>query len=135
MAALTTEERDRAREVLRHLGGHPQITAEDGTVLDLPDSVAEALAEILEAAADGERALVLRSPEDLTTEQAAAVLGVSRPTVVRMIEAGKLPARMVGTHRRLVLREVLAYRETSTRRRSEALDDMARQAEELGLYE
>jgi excisionase family DNA binding protein len=135
MATLTTEERDRAREMLRSLGDRPTITAEDGTVLDLPQPIAEALAEILEAAANGERALVLRSPEDLTTEQAAAVLGVSRPTIVRMIEAGKLPARMVGTHRRLTLSDVLAHREGSARRRGEALDDMARQAEELGLYE
>lgn len=135
MTTLTAEERDRAREMLRHLGTHPTITAEDGTVLDLPRPVAEAFAEILEAAADGERALVLRSPDDLTTEQAAAVLGVSRPTIVRMIEAGKLAAHMVGTHRRLRLSDVLAYREASARRRGDALDDMARQAEDVGLYE
>lgn len=121
--------------MLRVLGAHPRITTEDGTVLDLPASVAEALAEILEAAADGERALVLRSPEDLTTEQAGAVLGVSRPTVVRLVEAGKLPARMVGTHRRLALSEVLAYREASAKRRHRALDEMAREVEELGLYD
>lgn len=135
MAVLTAKDRDRAREVLRALGAHPRITTEDGTVLDLPTPVAEALAEILEAAADGERALVLRSPEDLTTEQAAAVLGVSRPTVVRLVESGKLRARMVGTHRRLSLSDVLAHREASAKRRSEALDGMAREAEELGLYD
>ena len=103
-------------------------------MLDLPSPVAEALAELLEAAADGQPALVLRSPHDLTTEQAAAVLGVSRPTVVRLVEAGKLPARMVGTHRRLTLGDVLAYREASARRRTDALDDMAKEADELGLY-
>lgn len=135
MVTLTSEDRDHAREILRHLGAHPTITAEDGTVLDLPGPIAEALVEILEVAAEGERALVIRSPDDLTTEQAAAVLGVSRPTIVRMIDAGRLPARMVGTHRRLTLRDVLAHRETSARRRGEALDDMARRAEDLGLYE
>lgn len=135
MAVLTAKDRDRAREMLRALGAHPRITSEDGTVLDLPAPVAEALAEILEAAADGERALVLRSAENLTTEQAAAVLGVSRPTVVRLVESGKLPARMVGTHRRLSLSDVLAHREASAKRRSEALDQMACQAEELGLYD
>lgn len=134
MVVVTTEERDRARELLRKLGAHPRITTEDGTVLDLPTPAVEALAEVLEAAADGERAMVLRSPDDLTTEQTAAVLGVSRPTVVRIIEAGKLPARMVGTHRRLALGDVLAYRAASARRRSAALDEMTRGAEELGLY-
>lgn len=135
MAVFTAEDRDRAREMLRALGAHPRITTEDGTVLDLPAPVVEALAEILEAAADGEQALVLRSPEDLTTEQAAAVLGVSRPTVVRLVESGKIPARMVGTHRRLSLGDVLAYREASAKRRTEALDDMTREAEELALYD
>jgi len=134
MVVLTAEDRDRAREVLRVLGAHPRLTTEDGTVLDLPGPVAEALAEILEAAAGGERALVVRSPEDLTTEQAAAVLGVSRPTVVRLIESGKLPARMVGTHRRLSLGDVLAHREASARRRAAALDEMTREAEELKLH-
>lgn len=135
MTALTAEEQDRVREALGRSDGRPRITTGDGTVLDLPEPVAEALAEVLAAAAEGERALVLRSPDDLTTEQAAAVLGVSRPTVVRMIEAGKLPARMVGTHRRLTLGDVLAYREASATRRRDALDRMANQAEELGLYD
>lgn len=111
------------------------MTTGDGTAIDLPDVVSEALTEVLEAAADGERPLVLRSPDDLTTEQAAAVLGVSRPTVVRMIDAGKLPAHHVGTHRRLVLGDVLAYRELSTERRRNALDKLVSQAEELGLYD
>ncbi len=135
MATLPAEDRDRARAALRAFGVHQRITAEDGTVLDLPQPVVEAFEEILEAAAEGERALVLRTPDDLTTEQAAAVLGVSRPTVVRLIEAGKLPARMVGTHRRLALGDVVRYRDASVRRRAEALDEMAREAEELGLYD
>lgn len=108
MSAVTAKDRDKAREVLHALGHHPRITTDDGTVLDLPPSVVEAFAEFLEATAEGERALVLRSPKDLTTEQAAAVLGVSRPTVIRLVEAGKLPVRMVGTHRRLALGDVLA---------------------------
>lgn len=135
MVVLSAEDRSKARQVLETLRSHPRITTEDGRPLDLPAPVAEALAEILEAAADGEQALVLRSPEDLTTEQAAAVLGVSRPTVIRMVESGKLPARMVGTHRRLSLGDVLTHREASARRRTEALDEMAREAEELGLYD
>src|SRR5680860_1481872 len=124
MSALTTEERNRVRDALGRTGGRPRITTEDGTVLDLPEPVADALAEVLAAAADGERALVLRSPDDLTTEQAAAVLGVSRPTVVRLIEAGKLPARMVNTHRRLTLGDVLAFREATVAKRRTAIDEM-----------
>lgn len=134
MSVLSAEDRDRAREALRRLGARPRLSGEDGAPVDLPEPVVDALTDILEAAASGHRPLVVRSPDDLTTEQAAAVLGVSRPTVVRMIEAGKLSARMVGTHRRLALAEVLAYREASAARRRDALEEMTREAEAAGLY-
>jgi excisionase family DNA binding protein len=135
MGVRTADDRWRAREVLNALGAHPTITTEDGTVLHLPAPVVEALAQLLEAAADGEPAFVVRSTRDLTTEQAAAVLDVSRPTVVRLVGSGKLPARMVGTHRRLALADVLAYREASTSGRADSLDAMAREADALGLNE
>lgn len=76
----------------------------------------------------------LGSRSRITTEQAAAVLGVSRPTVIRLVDAGKLPARVVGTHRRLVLGDVLAYRDASAVKRRSALATMTHDAEDLGLY-
>ncbi len=135
MALISTADRERARQMLRALGNHLQITTDDGKVLEFPDSVVEALSQFLDAVADGEPALVVRSTKDLTTEQAAAVLGVSRPTVVRLVGSGKLPARMVGTHRRLALDDVLAYREASAAGRADALDAMAREADALGSDE
>lgn len=62
MVVLTAQDQVRAREMLRVLGDHPRISTEDGTLLDLPAPVAEALTEMLEAAADGGRVLVLRAP-------------------------------------------------------------------------
>lgn len=135
MSTLTAQERDLARTALERSGHQARLSAEDGTLVELPAAVAQALTEVLEAAADGERALVLRASQELTTAQAAAVLGVSRPTVVRLIDAGKLSARQVGTHRRLSFGDVIAYREASASRRGAALDRMARQAEDLGLYD
>ncbi len=135
MSTITADDQVRARRVLQALGAHARVTAEDGTVLDLPDAVLEALTEVLDAAAHGESALVLRAPNDLTTQQAAQILGVSRPTVVRLIESGKLPAHMVGTHRRVTLADVLEHAEATARNRRQALDDMAHDAEDLGLYD
>ena len=74
-------------------------------------------------------------PAVLTTGQAADLLGVSRPTVVSLVDAGKLPATLVGTHRRLRLSEVLAYRERQAATRREALRDLTQVSEELGLYD
>lgn len=135
MPTLTEQERDLARVALARAGGCPRLITDDGSVVEIPDAVTEALAEVLEAAAAGERPLVLRASEELTTVQAAAVLGVSRPTVVRLVDAGKLPARTVGTHRRVALSDVIAYREASASRRRSALDRMTRQAEDFGLYD
>ena len=135
MSTITADDQVRARRVLQALGAHARVTAEDGTVLDLPDAVLQALTEVLDAAAHGESALVVREPNDLTTQQAAQILGVSRPTVVRLIESGNLRAHMVGTHRRVTLTDVLEHADATARNRRQALDDMVREAEDLGLYE
>ena len=134
MTAASEDERVQAREMLHSLGSRSRIATDDGTVIELPTAAHEVLVEFLTAVADGERAFVLRSPEQLTTEQAAAVLGVSRPTVIRLVETGKLPARVVGTHRRLVLGDVLAYRDASAVKRRTALESMTHHVENMGLY-
>ena len=60
---------------------------------------------------------------------------MSRPTVVKLIDDGHLPARKVGSHRRIPLADLLAYRDNMIGRRRAALDQMSQDAEELGLYD
>lgn len=74
-------------------------------------------------------------PDVLTTGQAADVLGVTRPTVVKLVDDGIIPAQRVGTHRRLRRDDVLAHRARSAQARRAALDEVTRLSEELGLYE
>ena len=69
----------------------------------------------------------------LTTSEAARLLGVSGPTVVRLLEAGEIPFERPARHRRVRLADVLAYR--AQRARSAALDEMVRVSEEGGFYE
>ncbi|MGH9113903.1 MAG: helix-turn-helix domain-containing protein [Acidimicrobiales bacterium] len=95
----------------------------------------DGLIEMLEAVAAGETATVIRTPREVTTQQAAEVLNVSRPTVVRLIDQGELAARKVGSHRRIPLPELLAFRDRMVAQRRQALDDMVRDAEALGLYD
>lgn len=71
----------------------------------------------------------------LATGQAADLLGVSRPTVVALVDKGALPSSRVGTHRRLKTPDLLAYREQSRRDRRASLDEVVRISDELGLYE
>lgn len=71
----------------------------------------------------------------LTTQEAADLLGVSRPTVVKLLEAGEIPFEQPGRHRRVRLADVLAYRERASVERRAVLDRMVEIADEADLYE
>lgn len=71
----------------------------------------------------------------LTTSEAAHLLGVSRPTLVRLLEAGEIPCEQQNRHRRVRLADLLAYQERSQRARAAGLDEMVRQGEDDGLYD
>lgn len=72
---------------------------------------------------------------ELTTVEAAEMLGVSRPHLVTLVEQGAMPHRMVGSHRWVRLVDVLAYRDRHDEQSRKALDELIAQAEELGLYD
>ena len=74
-------------------------------------------------------------PSMLSTGQAADLLEVTRPTVVKLVDEGKLPATRVGTHRRIPTPDLLAYRERCRMERSERIDEIIRTSQDLGLYD
>jgi len=124
-------------------------SAQNGTVtleeVELPVSVVRALARILEELAEGRDVAVLGEGgghDELTTSQAAELLGMSRPTLINLLTQGEIPFRMVGTHRRLSLAHVLAYRSRPDRvvpavptreERLRGLREMAESTDRLGL--
>lgn len=134
--ARQLEDREVASQALTALRRRPRcFTLPDGTTVELPEAAVDGLIEMLDAVAHGEDATVVRTPREVTTQQAAAVLNVSRPTVVKLIDDGSLPARKVGSHRRILLTDLLAYRDQVVAERRAALDRMTHEAEELGLYD
>ncbi len=138
MGAMTRQLDDRqaATAALTALRRRPRrFTLPDGTTVHLPKTAVDGLIEMLDAVAHGEEASVVRTPREVTTQQAATVLNVSRPTVVKLIDDSVLPARRVGSHRRVLLSDLLEYRDKLVAERRAALDEMARDAEELGLYD
>ena len=72
---------------------------------------------------------------ELTTKQAADVLGVSRPFLIRVLEAGTIPYRKVGRHRRVLMKDVLAYKQSMQVKRRAALDDLVKASEEMDGYD
>jgi excisionase family DNA binding protein len=104
----------------------------DGTV-EIPAAAAALLLRVLNQMAQGHAVTVLPSDTELTTQKAADILGVSRPFVVKEIKENRLPARNVGTRRRITLGDVLAYKKRSDANRQRALDDLAKLDQELGI--
>ncbi|WP_067836115.1 helix-turn-helix domain-containing protein [Nocardia lijiangensis] len=87
----------------------------------VPESVHRVLAQVVAALCEGKAVTVAPQSMTLTTEQAADLLGVSRPTVVRLIGANEIPSERIGSRRRVLLTDVLAYRDERRKRQYEAL--------------
>jgi excisionase family DNA binding protein len=115
-------------------GQRATLTAPDGTILELPPDAYGVLRDVVQAMSQGLAITVAPLHTTLSTSEAAALLGVSRPTLVRFLEAGQLPYSQPGRHRRLRLADVLAFRESSRRARATSLDEMVRVSEKAGLY-
>ena len=102
--------------------------------VEVPESVVRVLAEVLDHAQRGEHVRVITDDEEITTQQAADLLNVSRPYLVGLVDRGEIPSRKVGTRRRMKLSDVLLYREVDQARRLEAVAALAAEAQNLGLY-
>lgn len=100
---------------------------------ELPTGAVALLLEILEAMADGRGVTVIPENAELTTVQAADVLNVSRPFLIRLLEEKALPHRKVGKHRRIRMEDVMNYKAKIDRDREAVLDELAREAQELEM--
>ena len=101
--------------------------------IELPAGAVKLLVGILEDMATGRAVTIVPQNAELTTQQAADFLNVSRPFLVRLLEEKKIPFRLVGTHRRVRFEDVLRYKEGTDAERRKVLDALAAEAQELGL--
>lgn len=136
--AISIEPRD--RQTLENVGrvlrrGPAKLVGPKGELAVLPRPLHALLKEIVKSLADGRSLVLLPEHKQLTTQQAGELLGVSRPYLIRLLDAGEMPFNLVGKHRRVALRDVLAYAKRRASARRQALDKMAREAYESGLYE
>lgn len=130
-----------ARRMRDYLDGHPdddliEALGEVGTddALVIPRATAIMLAQILELLAQGRGVQILPKEVELSTQQAADMLNVSRPYLIGLLESGKIPFRRVGRHRRIRFADLMDYRRRDDLERRAAADDLADLSEELGLY-
>lgn len=117
--------------------GTPQqryaFTDSKGTDIELSESACRVLLEALNAMAGGHSVMLVPLEAELTTQQAAEMLNVSRPFLVGLLESGEIAYRKVGRYRRIKRQDVLDYQVRRSHRRDEALDELTAQAQELGM--
>lgn len=112
-----------------------RLVGPDGSQIDIPEDLYDILRDVVAALSHGMAISIAPHNTMLTTQEAADLLNVSRPTLVRLLTDGEISYTMRGRHRRVMLRDILDYRDRTRRERRETLDRMTADAEDDGLYE
>lgn len=109
-----------------------RVTEQEQTI-ELPAGAVALLLEILQAMAAGRGVTIIPQNAELTTVQAAEILNVSRPFLIKLLENGTIPYHKVGTHRRVRMEDVMHYKEAIDREREAALDKLVEEAQNLDM--
>ncbi|MCP3958530.1 MAG: helix-turn-helix domain-containing protein [bacterium] len=125
-----------------YLSAHPSGAARlrlgsagSETQVVVPEAAFALLVAMLEELARGNTVAMAAVQEELTTQQAADLLNVSRPYLIGLLEDGKIPFHRVGNRRKLSLADLLEYKRRDTAHREEILDQLTAEAQEMGLYD
>jgi excisionase family DNA binding protein len=113
----------------------PVLVGRDGVRLELPEAVFHLLVRAMQTMREGNAVVLLPESESMTTQAAAAFLGVSRPFVVALLEKNAIAHHKVGTHRRVYLKHLIEYKRQRDARRRAILDELRGKVEAAGLYE
>lgn len=128
-----------AQESQRQLGGVEFAKGEsatlqiDGKSISVPAGIAAVVGELIRRMAEGKAVAVVPLEEEVSPQEAAELLGVSRPYAAKLFDRGAIPSRRVGTHRRALIGDVLAYRQREKEARLRALDELGEESQRLGM--
>jgi excisionase family DNA binding protein len=109
------------------------LDAELEQPLELPAGAVSLLMNILETMAAGQGVVLIPENAELTTVQAASVLNVSRPYLIKLLEDNAIPYRKVGKHRRIRMEDVMAYKTRIDREREAVLDQLTLEAQQNNM--
>jgi|BarGraNGADG00212_2_1021979.scaffolds.fasta_scaffold76664_2 excisionase family DNA binding protein len=112
---------------------HASLRSPDGHQLEIPNSIYRVLVAAVAAMAQGNAVAIVPVHHELTTQQAAELLGVSRPHLVKLVDGGEIPHHKTGSHRRIYFEDLMRYRDVRDAQRTEALRELTRKSAEFGL--
>ena len=116
-------------------GKKTRLVSEDGTECFLSDTMLHVVERAAHVLVHGQAVSVVPRHRELTTQEAADILNISRPYLIRLLDKDTLPYNKTGSHRRLKLEDVLAYKAKRDKTTDESLDQLAQLSQDLGLYE
>lgn len=132
----TRQAQESSRQLAAMLGKESAVqlrfTNSDEAVT-IPTSAIRLLVQVLTEMAQGNPVTVIPIHAELTTQQAASFLNVSRPFLIQTLENGEIPFHKVGTHRRVRFQDLITYKQNMDAKRLEALDELVAQAQELNM--
>ena len=124
-----------AETLLRGTHGGVFVADERGTRVELPETAVRLVHQVVQALARGNPVEVTALPKELTIQHVAELLDVRPQDVVRLIDQGEIPVVQSGEFRRIRFEDVMAYRPKRDAERREALDELTRISQEMGLYD
>ncbi len=102
-------------------------------VVSIPLKALKLLKSIISNMAEGKSIALMPTDAEITTQQAAEILNVSRPHVIKLLEKGEIPFKKVGSHRRILLQDILEYEVKFKTKRRKQLNALAKEAQKLNL--
>ena len=134
LAKSSMPEINRSKTIIRKRSGYVNIKIkENRNFFKVPKKAMLLLFEILDNMAMGKSITLIPSEAEVSTQQAADMLNVSRPHLVKLLEKGEIPFKKVGSHRRIQLKDLINYDKKIKQTRSDELDFIAEQAQDLNL--
>ncbi len=133
---ITEQDQQEVQALYRELRrGEAKLVGPEGSAQSLPPNLYSFLCRLLGDLKAGRSVTLLQNEAELTTVESAKLLAVSRQFLIGLLDQNQIPYHMVGTHRRIYARDVLAYKGRRDSARRKTLDDLARAEYEEGIYD
>ncbi len=107
----------------------------DGQEIEIPNIVTKILYEIITILGTGGSLTIIPMEKELTTQQSADILNVSRPFLVKLLESGDIPYHKTGTHRKIYMKDLISYKDKLNTKRASKISEIIKLSQEYGLYD